>query len=337
MSGVLLTDPEWDGLVDEPHVLFKVYVFLRRRMDFKTGITSGVSEQDIRDVMRVGSVAGRHKDRVVTGPDVTRQQVRGAVQRLVALGYLRPLPDRGPMIFELPHGVGVIASKTRTNRGPTEDQPREQPREQPDFDADVSEAERIISEAQTAGPTEAATVLHCNENQRSNPYQGSFAKHEKTHTPEPLSSSSRTRENLHENFYGELRARDMTIWTACGELVRVLKKDVSVTSSSPLLHGWVRDKIGLELLLEAVERAKPYHPGPGRIKPGYIDKTVRNLIAEQKKAPASASDTGRGPTQQQPLGGRHEPRKNTAIPRNGADYAGCATPLEDIPWLGDDV
>lgn len=131
MTSILLTDAEWSGLLEESAETLKVYVFLRRAMDFKTGIARGFTEIDIRDVLRVPAVRGRKKDSTTELADVSRQHARTILQRLQKLGYIEPLRDQGSLVFELPHGVGVIASKTMTNRSPTKQQPDDQPDDQP--------------------------------------------------------------------------------------------------------------------------------------------------------------------------------------------------------------
>jgi len=131
MTSILLTDAEWDGLLDESAELLKVYLFLRRAMDFKTGISRGFTEIDIRDVLRVPAVRGRKKENTTELSDVSRQHARTILQRLQKLGYIEPLRDQGALVFELPHGVGVIASRTMTNRSPTKHQPDDQPHDQP--------------------------------------------------------------------------------------------------------------------------------------------------------------------------------------------------------------
>lgn len=97
MPSIVLTDAEWDCLAGEPGDLLKLYVGLRRRMDFASGVVGLVTrlkEQVFRDLLTVDAVRGRH-----TPPPVTRKRWRAAIARLCSLGLL---VDCGNFVFELP-------------------------------------------------------------------------------------------------------------------------------------------------------------------------------------------------------------------------------------------
>lgn len=97
MASILLNDEEWDRLAGEPGDLLKLYVGLRRRMDFSSGVAglvTRIKEQVLRDLLTVDPVRGRH------APEpVTRKKWRAAVARLCGLGLL---VDRGNLVFEFP-------------------------------------------------------------------------------------------------------------------------------------------------------------------------------------------------------------------------------------------
>lgn len=106
----------------EPAELLKLYIALKRRMDFATGIAgrkTTINELVLREGFNVDPIPGRPKP-----PKITREKYRSAVRRLEKVGLLVSL---GPLVFEFPHARRDSPSKTAT----TELQPESQPQQQP--------------------------------------------------------------------------------------------------------------------------------------------------------------------------------------------------------------
>ena len=125
MTAIQISDTEWDLLAGEPAELLKLYVALKRRMDFATGIAGRktlLSEIVLREGFTVDPIPGRAKQK-----PVTREQYRSAIRRLEKLGLLLSL---GNLVFEFPQARRDKPSKTAT----TELQPEQQPQEQPPSD-----------------------------------------------------------------------------------------------------------------------------------------------------------------------------------------------------------
>lgn len=111
MPTIRLTDAEWALLEDEPAEALKVYVELRRRMDFTTCIVGQdyhVSEQIVRETLTVPSRPGRKAD------NPTRKKVRYIVDLLCRIGLLEQLQ---PFVFRLPYALGEQSEQNRWGQG----------------------------------------------------------------------------------------------------------------------------------------------------------------------------------------------------------------------------
>ena len=137
MTAFVINDDEWGVLLDEPADVLKVYCAIRRVLDFRSGVAGlvrRISEQMLREVLGVASVAGRH-----TPAPVTRQKVRSVLTRLERLGLLRVL---GPLVFKLPLADADRASKT----GATKEQPDEKPGRNPPEATDYADYSELMQE-----------------------------------------------------------------------------------------------------------------------------------------------------------------------------------------------
>ncbi|WP_236209030.1 DnaT-like ssDNA-binding domain-containing protein [Pseudomonas tohonis] len=122
MPAILIDDAEWSLLMGEPAELTKLYVALKRRMDFATGVAGRktlLNEIVLREGFTVAPIPGRPKPR-----PITREMYRSAMRRLERLGLVVPIDT---MVFEFPHARRDRPSKTAT----TELQPDSQPQQQP--------------------------------------------------------------------------------------------------------------------------------------------------------------------------------------------------------------
>jgi len=122
VPAIQINDAEWGLLMGEPAELLKLYIALKRRMDFATGVAgrkTTINEIVLREGFNVDPIPGRPKP-----PKITREKYRSAVRRLEKVGLLVTV---GPLVFEFPHARRDRPSKTAT----TELQPDSQPQLQP--------------------------------------------------------------------------------------------------------------------------------------------------------------------------------------------------------------
>lgn len=122
MAAVLINDAEWELLAGEPAELLKLYVVLKRRMDFATGIAGHktlINEIVLREGFTVDPIPGRPKP-----APISREKYRSAVRRLEKLGVIRVI---GPLVFEFPHARRDQSAQKSYNRATTELQPTQQP------------------------------------------------------------------------------------------------------------------------------------------------------------------------------------------------------------------
>jgi len=97
MCNIIISDREWDLLSREPADYLKLYVVVKRRMDFATGIAGEktlINETVLREGFTVDPLQGRAKPR-----PVTRQRYRSALARLEKIGLLE---RRGKLVFFFP-------------------------------------------------------------------------------------------------------------------------------------------------------------------------------------------------------------------------------------------
>lgn len=117
MPKIVLNDDEWEVLFDEPPSYFKVYVGVRRVMDYETmiaGQRSRLNEQAIKEMLEVPAKPGRKKY-----PKIERGEIRHILESLCRLGLLARRADLGKFIFELPKASGVSPSKRGTTKPTT--------------------------------------------------------------------------------------------------------------------------------------------------------------------------------------------------------------------------
>lgn len=99
---IVLTERELDALYGEPAEVFKLYVCLRRRMVFETGLVGaeiGVSWWALREDMYVEFAQGRRRDESGTP---TEKAVRNKVERLISIGLVESRTSYRRLVFFLP-------------------------------------------------------------------------------------------------------------------------------------------------------------------------------------------------------------------------------------------
>ncbi|WP_186375239.1 DnaT-like ssDNA-binding domain-containing protein [Pseudomonas oryzihabitans] len=122
MTAVLVNDDEWALFAGEPAELLKLYVSLKRRMDFASGIAglqTKINEIVLREGFTVDPIPGRPAPKAIT-----REQYRSAVRRMEKIGAVKVI---GPLVFEFPHARTDQSAQKSYNRATTELQPAQQP------------------------------------------------------------------------------------------------------------------------------------------------------------------------------------------------------------------
>lgn len=145
MPAIQINDAEWGLLMGEPAELLKLYVALKRRMDFATGIAGRktlINEIVLREGFNVDPIPGRPKP-----PPITREKYRSAVRRLEKVGLLVTL---GPLVFEFPYARRDSPSKTATTELQPEPQPQQQPPQEPLNPSDYGVYSDSVAEQQPA-------------------------------------------------------------------------------------------------------------------------------------------------------------------------------------------
>ena len=94
MTSFKINDREWEVLFDEPDYLLKMYLGIRKHMDYKTGISGysrRLSEHFFRELISYSSRSGRK------AYIVTRSKIRNGLNVLEKLGLISPL---GMFVFQ---------------------------------------------------------------------------------------------------------------------------------------------------------------------------------------------------------------------------------------------
>jgi hypothetical protein len=128
-AGIVLTAEELMRLFDEPAEVAKLYLYIRQRMDFATGISGLVdhfNEAFFFEVLCVAHIQGRHKSK-----PVTRKQWRHILRRLEQLGLLIPRPDLGPFVFEHPLAIKDTSDQNMRGQRGAKEGPDEGPKKVP--------------------------------------------------------------------------------------------------------------------------------------------------------------------------------------------------------------
>jgi len=111
MANMLLSDPEWDFLAGESGDVLKLYVVLKRRMDFDThiaGLKTRINETVLRDAYVIDPVQGRAKPK-----PITRQRYRSGIARLEKLGLLERI---GTLVFFFPQAPWPTFAQNSNNQ-----------------------------------------------------------------------------------------------------------------------------------------------------------------------------------------------------------------------------
>ncbi|WP_051534693.1 hypothetical protein [Deefgea rivuli] len=101
MSRFFINDDEWQALMGLPHMPHRLYVALRRRMDFRTGTVGArpkISYQALREDLYIEPCQGRAANE---SGSPKLEALRHAVKLLERAGLLRVVPADRQLIFSL--------------------------------------------------------------------------------------------------------------------------------------------------------------------------------------------------------------------------------------------
>ncbi len=261
MQLITLTERELDALYGEPAEVLKLYVCLRRRMDFETGLVgaeNGVSWWALREDMFVEFAQGRRRDESGTP---TEKLVRNKVERLVSIGLVESRTSYRRLVFFLPMahkgqirlkkvgqtlvvqaGMTSVGSECFSAQGFDENYPQE------------------------VGSTEVREVGHTS-GIRLTP----ISEYKQQHTECPVDKSA------------ALLSSEIVGWLKAAEKRR--GKIVAVAEADKLIKSWVSRKVRADELEEAyalavADREKQGNPGP--IHVGFLDLFVNRVLGKRK-------------------------------------------------------
>lgn len=125
-----INNEEWEALIGEPHKIFKAYCLIRRCVDYATGVTLNLSEDNFRRNLEVKAVPGRHKKDVISYSSITQKELRTIVERLRKIGLIEPLGKHvfrcklatlGKSVQKSRGGAGALARAQKTGSKPATD------------------------------------------------------------------------------------------------------------------------------------------------------------------------------------------------------------------------
>ncbi|HCR1292458.1 hypothetical protein [Pseudomonas aeruginosa] len=255
MTAVLVNDAEWEILAGEPAELLKLYVALKRRMDFATGIAGQktlINEIVLREGFVVDPIPGRAKPK-----PYTREQGRSAVRRLERLGAIKVI---GPLVFEFPHARRDQSDQKSYNQATTKLQPEQQP---PKNQADPNE---YGGSSDSKG--QAATGLFLEQVPSSNLL--------------PVSGNNRTVPNA---CVRERPADPATAGQWCQFFIRERGFQIHTVQTArtmPLFASWVERGVTAEQMLAAMEIAEAKLGAPPD-SPLYYRNFLDELLLERHR------------------------------------------------------
>lgn len=274
MQLIVLTEEELERLYGEPAEVMKLYVCLRRRMDFTTGLVgaaTAVSWWALREDMHVAAGQGRSESGTPT-----ERMVEKKVERLVALGLVERKTMYRRLMFLLP--IAYRASARQKEVGPTWGR-QAGPKAGPEVGPTVCEAAQGFP--QEAGPEAGPEV---------GPRWG-----------REVGDTSGIRVNHHSVVHAAaalptvVDAREVPLLPAeIAEFLREAEKRrgkiVRVSPADPLLKTWSAEKVDAETLRAAHAAAvadREARNEPASISPGFL-----RIFVDRERAKAQQGADG---------------------------------------------
>ena len=261
MQLITLTERELDALEGEPAEVCKMYLLLRRRMDFQTGLVGAdhpISWWGLRRSMQLAQVQGRSR----SDSDVpSEKMVRDKAERLIRVGLLERRTIDRRLVFFLPmsHRAQVRLKKVGQSYGRQAGQIWE--------GSESVETQGFAEDyPQEVGRTENREVGHIS-GIRVNP----FSEYKQQHTECPVDNSA------------ALPFSEIVGWIKSAEKRR--GKIVAVSEADRQVKDWVSRNVRADELEEAyalavADREKQGNPGP--IHVGFLDLFINRVLARRK-------------------------------------------------------
>ncbi|WP_425318785.1 hypothetical protein [Pseudomonas nitroreducens] len=253
MPSILISDAEWMLLSGEPPELLKLYVALKRRMDFATGVAGQktlINEIVLREGYTVDPIPGRAAPK-----PPTREQGRSGVRRLEKIGALKVI---GPLVFEFPYARRDQSAQNSCNQAATKLQPEQQP--------SANQPEPNESGAFSVSDNQAATGLFLEQVPSSNLL--------------PVSGKDHTVPSARDEFETPSTAGQ---W--CQFFIRERRFQMHVVQTAktmPLFSQWVERRITTSQVRTAMETAEA-KLGAVPDTPLYYRNFLEQLLLETQR------------------------------------------------------
>lgn len=268
MQLITLTERELDALYGEPAEVLKLYICLRRRMDFETGLVGAEKEVSwwaLREDMFVEFAQGRRRDESGTP---TEKMVRNKVERLVSIGLVESRTSYRKLVFFLPmaHKGQLRLKKVGQTWGGQAGRTLE--------GVETVDAQGVDENyPQEAGRIETREVGHTS-GIRVNP----FSEYKQQQT-----------ECLVDNF-AALPHREIANWIRAAENRR--GKIVAISEADPHIKSWVSNGVDAVVLEDAhasAVAARQRDSSPAPINVGFLNRFIEQALATRKPWHQSAS------------------------------------------------
>lgn len=268
MQLITLTERELDALEGEPAEVCKMYLLLRRRMDFQTGLVGAdhpISWWGLRRSMQLAQVQGRSR---VDSDVPSEKMVRDKAERLIRVGLLERRTIDRRLVFFLPmsHRAQVRLKKVGQSYGRQAGQ---------SWEGSESVETQCFAEdyPQEVGQTESREVGHIS-GIRVNP----FSEHKQQHTECPVDNSA------------ALPCDEIVDWLRAAEKRR--GKIVAASRADPVIKSWVSKGVDAAVLDDAhalAVTARDRDRSEAPINVGFLNLFVLQVLTRRVPWHQSAS------------------------------------------------
>lgn len=120
-SASFISAQEMKILAEESSDIFKLYAYLRSKMDIATGVSglkTKLSYQAIQEWMCIPAIRGRHQSKA---ENFHKYAIKRGIDRLIKIGLIVQKPSKGCFIFEHPLAYGVVRSNDDVHYGVHDD------------------------------------------------------------------------------------------------------------------------------------------------------------------------------------------------------------------------
>lgn len=276
MQLITFTERELDALIGEPAEVMKLYVCLRRRMDFQTGLVGasvGVSWWALREDMFVEYAQGRRREDSGTP---TEKMVRNKLDRLADLGLVESRTSYRKLVFFLPlaHKAEIRLKKVGRTL--------------------VGQAGQTLAVSESLD-TQCGNDVYPQEAGRTDTREVGHTSGIRVNNLSECIPKQQHRQAVDNSESG-------TVLLLCQEIVRWLKtaerrrgKIVAVSEADAHVKSWVSREVTLDALEQAhalavSARARDHSEAP--INAGFLNLFVSEAIATERAWPWHESKSG---------------------------------------------